>query len=99
MLDPTTGVLNWVNAGHPPSLVRRPDGSVIDLPTTTMLLGALGSEEFTADSSQVSLRPGDVVIAYTDGAFEARDDAGARFGLDAVRETARFNPPPRSQPD
>jgi serine phosphatase RsbU (regulator of sigma subunit) len=97
-LDPTSGKLLWVSAGHPPSLVRRMGGAVEDLPTTNMLLGVLPSADFVSNQQEMTLSPGDVVIAYTDGAFEARDLGGDRFGLERVRETARFDPPPRNWP-
>jgi serine phosphatase RsbU (regulator of sigma subunit) len=44
------------------------------------------------------INPGDLVIAYADGAFEARDKRGERFGIDRIRQTARFDPSPRSRP-
>lgn len=95
MLDPGNGLLQWVNAGHPPSLLRRPDGRVFDMKGTTMLLGAQSFEEFDPNQQSITLNPGDVVIAYTDGAYEARNPAGQRFGIDRMRETAHFSPPPR----
>jgi serine phosphatase RsbU (regulator of sigma subunit) len=95
MLDPSTGDLRWVNAGHPPAILRRIDGSVNDLPGTTLLLGAESYAEFETNEKSMQLSPGDTVIAYTDGIFEARDDSGKRFGIDGLRETARFTPPPR----
>jgi serine phosphatase RsbU (regulator of sigma subunit) len=98
MLDPNTGELKWVNAGHPPGLIRRVDGTLIDLPGTTLLLGASSYAEFVTNQQSTALRPGDSVIVYTDGAFEARDRMGERFGLQRLRETAAFNPPPRSWP-
>jgi serine phosphatase RsbU (regulator of sigma subunit) len=98
MLNPSSGELTWVNAGHPPCLVRHASGEVSDLPTTTVLLGALESDEFEPGLMTMSLNPGDAVIAYTDGAFEARDADGHRFGLDRIRATAGFDPPPRSWP-
>lgn len=97
-LDPSTGRLRWVNAGHPPALLRRDGGGVADLPTTTVLLGALPPSEFETDQEETTLRPGDVVIAYTDGAFEARDARGHCLGMSGVREIASFSPPPRSWP-
>lgn len=96
LLDPRNGRLQWVNAGHPPTLLRRMDGRVFDLKGTTMLLGAQDDREFDTNQQELQLNPGDVVIAYTDGAYEARDLEGARFGLDRMRHTARFSPPPRS---
>jgi serine phosphatase RsbU (regulator of sigma subunit) len=95
MLDPSNGEVAWVNAGHPPAIVRKSDGSIRDLGGTTMLLGALAPEEFETNQKSTNLEPGDVLIAYTDGAFEARDLNGERFGLDRLRETTKFNPPPR----
>jgi len=97
-LDPASGVLKWVSAGHPPSLVRHADGRVAELETTAALLGAIEPDGFDPAQEQMTLCPGEVVIAYTDGAFEARNAEGMRFGMDRVRETARFDPPPRSWP-
>lgn len=96
MLDPTNGRLQWVNAGHPPALLRRGDGSVLELPGTTVLLGVLTYAEFDANQQETTLRPGDVAIAFTDGSYEARNGKGAQFGLERMRETAQFTPPPRS---
>lgn len=96
MLDPNSGELKWVSAGHPPALIRHQDRQVTDLPTTTLLLGAVSPEEFDPKQQQRTIRPGDVVITYTDGAFEARDGRGERFGIERLRQTVRFDPPPRS---
>jgi len=96
MLDSRSGQLHWVNAGHPPSLLRRPDGRVFDMKGTAMLLGAQSYAEFEPNQQTIGLSPGDVVIAYTDGAYEARNAAGERFGIARMRQTALFNPPPRS---
>jgi len=97
-LDPNSGELLWVSAGHPPALVRHGHGQISELPSTGMLLGALPPDEFDPNQQQRMIQPGDVVIAYTDGAFEARDANGRRFGIERIRETARFDPPPRSWP-
>jgi serine phosphatase RsbU (regulator of sigma subunit) len=98
LIDPNTGELKWVTAGHPPGIVRRVAGEIATLPGTTMLLGAQSYAEFMPNQQTMKLSPGDVVIVYTDGAFEARDKFGKRFGIERLRETAGFNPPPRSWP-
>jgi serine phosphatase RsbU (regulator of sigma subunit) len=96
-LDPRSGELAWVSAGHPPAFVRRGGGApdVETLATTTMLLG-VAVEQFDARPRTMILHPGDTVIAYTDGAFEARDASGARFGIERLRTLAAFDPPPRN---
>ena len=98
LIDPNGGELKWVTAGHPPGLVRRNDGSVHDLAGTTSMLGAHSYAEFTPNQQAMKMQPGEVVIVYTDGAFEARNVKGERFGIHQLREIARFNPPPRSWP-
>ncbi|MCA9295175.1 MAG: serine/threonine-protein phosphatase, partial [Phycisphaerales bacterium] len=95
MIDPSSGELHWVNAGHPPALVRTTDGTIRELETTCMLLGVLPSQEFEPDEQCMVIKPGDVVIAYTDGVIEARSPDGEQFGLNRLRDTARFDPPPR----
>jgi hypothetical protein len=95
MLNASTGELKWVNAGHPPAIIRRGDGTLIELASTNVLLGALNYAEFEPHQQREKLRPGDVLVAFTDGAFEARNKAGRQFGLEGIRKTLSFTPPPR----
>jgi serine phosphatase RsbU (regulator of sigma subunit) len=65
--------LRWASAGHPPPLVADPDGTV------TVLADGLGDLLLGVDpttvrrESTVPLRPGAVVLLYTDGLVERRD--------------------------
>jgi len=97
-LDPATGELSWVNAGHPPAIVRHLQARTTSLPSTTFLLGVVGSDEFDPCEQRMRLRPGECLIAYTDGAFEARNPRGECFGLKRIEELLCFDPPPRSWP-
>lgn len=70
--------LTWSNAGHPPPLVRTPDGRVRTLGEHDLLLldtdSGLGRHE-----SECVIAPGSVLLLYTDGLVEHRDsdiDAG-----------------------
>ena len=83
-----------VSAGHPPALLRGANRQVRGLPSTGLLLGAVGHDEYEIDERQAELVPGDTVVAYTDGAYEARDRAGNRFGLERLRHLLR-GPTPR----
>lgn len=95
-LDPYLGKLHWANAGHPPAFLRGINGAVKSLPATTVLLGALPPDEFAANERTIELSPGDIVITYTDGAFEGRDRLGERLGLDMLRQMVHSQPPPRN---
>jgi len=65
----------WIAvAGHPRPLVHRTDGSTTWVPTTGALLGVFDDAELT--ELELSLGPGDVMVLYTDGVSEVRDEAG-----------------------
>jgi PAS domain S-box-containing protein len=65
----------WIAvAGHPRPLVHRTDGSTTWVPTTGALLGVFDDAELT--ELELSLGPGDVLVLYTDGVSEVRDEAG-----------------------
>ncbi|MFD8993419.1 PP2C family protein-serine/threonine phosphatase [Streptomyces abikoensis] len=83
-LDAATGVLRWVNCGHPPPLLIRAErvleGALDSPPQPPIgLIGQLAPA--TRHVHETTLEPGDCVLLYTDGVVEARDDDGAEFGL------------------
>jgi len=61
----------WTNAGHPPPVLLRPDGSVDLLESTPNLLLGLDPEA-PCDDHHVDLPDGSVVVLYTDGLVERR---------------------------
>jgi serine phosphatase RsbU (regulator of sigma subunit) len=64
--------LRWANAGHPPPVLLRPDGSVEALAheEADLLLGVDATAERREDV--VSLAPGTTVVLHTDGLVERR---------------------------
>jgi serine phosphatase RsbU (regulator of sigma subunit) len=83
--DAERGVVQWASGGHPTAFLRRPDGRIEDLESTGMLLGAVDGAEYCPEQLELPFRPGDAVIAYTDGATEARDATGAALQTDGLR--------------
>ena len=79
VVDPAREELQVVNAGHPPPVILRSDGSVEQLPYAD---GApLGVTGETRSSTTMRFEAGDVLMAFTDGLIERRDediDAGQR---------------------
>lgn len=88
-LDLSTGVLKWVNAGHPPAFVITHEGDLRELDTTTIMLGAMGPNDFEPEQEEMRISPGDSIVAYTDGVIEARNAKGEMLGLDRLRQLVR----------
>jgi phosphoserine phosphatase RsbU/P len=76
--DPKQELLSFSNAAHhPPFLWRRQTKTLHRLDTEGMLIGL--DAEATYGESQVKLKPGDVVLYYTDGFTDAANRWGKRF--------------------
>jgi serine/threonine protein phosphatase PrpC len=83
-LDLDSGRLTWITAGHPPPLLIR-DGRrahVLAAPPAPPLGvdHALGPPTVAAES----LEPGDLLLLYTDGLTEARDQDGRMFAIEGL---------------
>lgn len=77
--------LEYANGGHPPAFIKAVDGSIDELPSTACLLGAASDAEFESEACTMRFGQGDTLIAYTDGAMEARDSTGKYFGIERIR--------------
>ncbi|MEE2681645.1 MAG: PP2C family protein-serine/threonine phosphatase [Planctomycetota bacterium] len=89
-LDLRTGTLQWVNAGHPTCyIVGDSEREMLPLASNTMMLGAVGPEEFEGELGTLEMQPGDSLICYTDGVSEARAPKGGLLGTRAVEQCLR----------
>lgn len=87
------GAMEWVNAGHPPAFIRRRDGSLEALESTTFMLGAAPDEAFEPEMQTARVNEDELVVIYTDGATEAVDERGRQFGVMGVRQVVeRWQP-------
>ncbi len=81
-LDLRSGQLSYVNSGHPSPLLMRRGKVVKHLGGGRRVLLGLDRPEVTV--AEEWLEPDDMVVLYTDGITEARDDEGRFFGLDRL---------------
>ena len=71
--------LTYVNAGHPPPLMRTPgQPEIVPLKRTGKLIGVLEDIEYL--QKPVEVEPGSFVVLYTDGVTEATNLGGEEFG-------------------
>ena len=85
-LNLATGVLTYCNAGHPPAVVIRESGGIQELSQGGPLLGLMSKASFSNGSAW--LRPGDTLIAYSDGIAECRNESGVEFGTPGLVNAA-----------
>ncbi|MBI5300938.1 MAG: SpoIIE family protein phosphatase [Chloroflexi bacterium] len=83
ILDPTTGRLQYANAGHNPPY-RRHDGAADELRATGMPLGLMPGMKY--EEKETVLVPGDSVLLYSDGLIEAHNARREMFGFAHLRE-------------
>jgi serine phosphatase RsbU (regulator of sigma subunit) len=81
-LELDTGMLTWVNAGHPCPLLVRAGQVIKQLEGAPALPWGLAELDAVVYSEQ--LEPGDGILFFTDGVVEARASNGEDFGLDRL---------------
>ncbi len=80
-----TDTLEYASGGHPPAFLRSVDGTIERLDSTAFVLGVSAGPDFQPEPRTVRFGPGDTLVAYTDGATEARDDHGRYFGIEGIQ--------------
>lgn len=83
LLDPDSGHLDYVCAGHPFPLLRRADAELERLGVGSFPLGLRGELQLEAET--VEIAPGDLLVLYTDGIPEAVDKSGESFGYERLQ--------------
>jgi sigma-B regulation protein RsbU (phosphoserine phosphatase) len=84
-IDPSSGGMSFVNAGHNPPIVFRRNGRVDTLTGGGLILGVLPGAEYQA--MQARLETGDVLVLFSDGVTEAENPAtGEQFGEERLME-------------
>lgn len=83
-IEPDTGTVTYVNAGHNPPYVVEPGGSLHDLPAGGPVLGAL--DGVTWETGRAQLPPGAALVSFTDGLTELRSPSGELFGEARVED-------------
>jgi sigma-B regulation protein RsbU (phosphoserine phosphatase) len=87
LLDPATGDVTYVNAGHnPPLFYRAIEDDLSLLKATGMPLGIDAAAIF--GQRTIRMQPGDFLLLYTDGITEAFNDHEIEYGLERLQRVA-----------
>ena len=76
--DDRTRTVRYVNCGHNPPMILRRSSRLDRLPSTTTVLGLF--PDLDGDIGEITLEPGDTLIAFSDGVTDAENESGEPFG-------------------
>jgi serine phosphatase RsbU (regulator of sigma subunit)/pSer/pThr/pTyr-binding forkhead associated (FHA) protein len=88
-LNPKTGELAFLNAGHNPPLIVHAGGTMEQLAAGGLPLGIMADADFR--EGRTTLNAGDVLVIYSDGVSEAVSPTGEEFGPTRLYEAVARN--------
>jgi serine phosphatase RsbU (regulator of sigma subunit) len=86
-IRPASETIEYANAGHPPGMLLRSDGSVTPLESSAPIIHP-GLPDWYCEQRVVRMDRGDRLLLYTDGLTEALNSAGEEFGAERLAEFA-----------
>ncbi len=78
--------LTLANAGHMAPMLRRSDGTIEEIGSDRVGIPLGIVEDYSFDTIDVRLEPGETILIYTDGVSEAMNPAGELYGIERLRE-------------
>jgi sigma-B regulation protein RsbU (phosphoserine phosphatase) len=85
-IDPSSGGVHYVNAGHNPALLVRSDGAVEELVPGGLPLGMFSG---SYRDGRAELQSGDLLCLFSDGITEAEEPGGEEFGPERLADLLR----------
>ena len=84
IIDPKTGDMKYVSAGHNPPLLVRAGGGFEELGVGGVILGILAMAKY--EEAYAKMERGDVLVLFSDGVTEAADPDDNEFGEERLAE-------------
>src|SRR6266516_609944 len=88
-LEPKTGALAFLNAGHNPPLIVHAAGTMEQLAAGGLPLGIMPDADYR--QGMTKLLYGDVLVIYSDGVSEAQSPSGVEFGATRLYDVVSRN--------
>ena len=90
VINPSSGMMAYINAGHEPVLVVDSSGVKKRLEATGPAVGMMLDMNF--EIQQVKIEPGDILVGYTDGVIEALAPNGDFFTRQRLTSILEHSP-------
>jgi sigma-B regulation protein RsbU (phosphoserine phosphatase) len=88
ILNPATGELEVLNAGHEPPIIRRHDGTIEEIGSGGLPLGIFDDTP-PLECQWLRLDAGDTLLVYTDGITDALNEAGEDYSKARIKDLLR----------
>lgn len=84
VLNVKSGILTYCNAAHTPALILKKDGNIQEMGFSHGLpLGLYADRNYT--DKRIKVEKGDIIILYTDGITEQRNEQNEQLGLEGFK--------------
>ncbi|MCJ7459135.1 MAG: SpoIIE family protein phosphatase [candidate division Zixibacteria bacterium] len=90
VLDIKNRIFTFSNAGHNPPVLRKKEGKIRHLTEGGLALGVIQNSEYK--ERVLNLKPGDIILFYTDGVTEAKNESDEEFGTKRLEKILSENP-------
>jgi serine phosphatase RsbU (regulator of sigma subunit) len=94
ILDPSSGKLDYVSAGHDHPFLLGAKKALQEIKPTGPIIGMLEEAEFKVQ--QLSINADNLLFIYTDGAIDAMNVQEERFGTERLKELAAIDSNPET---
>ena len=94
-LEPATGHLTWINAGHNWPILRRSSGAIERLETGGLPLGISKVRRY--ECGETTLVQGDLLVIFTDGLVEAENAREEEFDEPRMLQSLASSPGPAKE--
>jgi sigma-B regulation protein RsbU (phosphoserine phosphatase) len=92
-LDGASHRLVVANAGHIPPILKKADGALLEIREGAgMPLNVSPDPDYAYGTTEITVEPGAIVLAYTDGVIEIMNEERECFGIDRLKETLTAAP-------
>lgn len=87
-IDLKNGIIEYINAGHNPPIIKREDGACGYLTVKRNFVFA-GTSDYQFKKDTVTLNPGDTILLYTDGLTEAINPKVEQYGEERLLDSVK----------
>lgn len=85
VIQTKTGRMKLVNAGHMPIMVRKTDGSIVEIEPDSVGVPLGVMEDYPFDVVDYTIAPGETCVIYTDGVSEAMNPDSDLYGVERLK--------------